>query len=68
MSDCKHNRADWMVCPHCYEESIEGLRDRITIMQEAIDEFCIKSAWAHESWKKQPWIANLFELGTKNEP
>jgi hypothetical protein len=67
MSDCEHGRADWVICPECYEESIEGLHDRITIMQAAIDEFCDRSEWAHEMWKKQPWIANLFELRTPKE-
>jgi hypothetical protein len=51
-------------CPTC---EITRLTAEVARLQSAINEFCAKSDWAADTWKRQPWIAALFDLRSTEE-
>ena len=50
-----------------YREEIAALKAQLIERDRAIAEFCARSAWAVESWKRQPHIKALFDLAGKKE-
>jgi hypothetical protein len=44
------------------EKEIAELKAENERLKEAIEEFCKNSEWNAEAWKRQSWIAPIFEI------